>query len=219
MNKPKCFVDLSHPVENGMVTYKGMPGPVITDYRSRESSKEFYAPGTEFHIGRIEMIANTGTYIDAPFHRYPDGKDLSQLSLESIADLPGICVTAAGRAVDMDAFANRELQGRAVLVNTGWSRHWGTEKYFDDPPFVTRRAAEFMAAAKVALVGIDSMNIDDIHDRTRPVHSILLKAGIQVVEHLTNLAALADCDFRFFAVPVPVKAFGSFPVRAFAIPC
>jgi arylformamidase len=213
----KRFIDLSHVVEHGMITYKGMPGPVITDYRSREASKDFYAPGTEFHIGRIDMVANTGTYIDAPFHRYPDGKDLSQLSLETIADLPGICITAVGRAMDIDSFEKKELQGKAVLVNTGSSRYWGTDKYFEDPPFITRRAAEFLAQSKAALVGIDSMNIDDIHDKSRPVHTVLLRANIQVVEHLNNLAALPASGFRFFAVPVRVKAFGSFPVRAFAI--
>lgn len=215
--KQKRFVDLAHPVEHGMITYQGMPGPVITDYRSRASSREFYAPGTEFHIGRIEMVANTGTYIDAPFHRYPDGKDLSQLSLDAIADLPGVCISVPCRAVDINVFENRELEGKAILVNTGWSRHWGTEKYFEYPPFITRRAAEFLAQSRPALVGIDSMNIDDVHDKSRPVHSILLKADIQVVEHLTNLAELGEADFHFFAVPVPVKAFGSFPVRAFAI--
>ena len=216
--KSKRLIDVSHTVEHGMVTYKGMPGPVITDYRSRESSKEFYAPGTEFHIGRIEMVANTGTYVDAPFHRFPKGKDLSELPLDALADLPGVRITAdQDRAVDVEALKGRELAGKAVLVHTGWSRYWLSEHYFEAPPFLTTKAAEFLAESGVALVGIDSMNIDDIHDKSRPVHTILLQANIPIVEHLTNLGELPADGFRFFAVPVKVKSFGSFPVRAFAI--
>jgi kynurenine formamidase len=216
--KSKRLIDVSHTVEHGMVTYKGMPGPVITDYRSRESSKEFYAPGTEFHIGRIEMVANTGTYVDAPFHRFPKGKDLSELPLDALADLPGVRITAdRDRAVDVEALKGRELAGKAVLVHTGWSRYWLSEHYFEAPPFLTTKAAEFLAESGVALVGIDSMNIDDIHDKSRPVHTILLQANIPIVEHLTNLGELPADGFRFFAVPVKVKSFGSFPVRAFAI--
>jgi arylformamidase len=216
--KSKRLIDVSHTVEHGMVTYKGMPGPVITDYRSRESSKEFYAPGTEFHIGRIEMVANTGTYVDAPFHRFPKGKDLSELPLDALADLPGVRITAGrDRAVDVEALKGRELAGKAVLVHTGWSRYWLSEHYFEAPPFLTTKAAEFLAESGVALVGIDSMNIDDIHDKSRPVHTILLQANIPIVEHLTNLGELPADGFRFFAVPVKVKSFGSFPVRAFAI--
>jgi kynurenine formamidase len=216
--KSKRLIDVSHTVEHGMVTYKGMPGPVITDYRSRESSKEFYAPGTEFHIGRIEMVANTGTYVDAPFHRFPKGKDLSELPLDALADLPGVRITAdRDRAVDVEALKGRELAGKAVLMHTGWSRYWLSEHYFEDPPFLTTKAAEFLAESGVALVGIDSMNIDDIHDKARPVHTILLQANIPIVEHLTNLGELPSDGFHFFAVPVKVKSFGSFPVRAFAI--
>jgi len=216
--KSKRLIDVSHTVEHGMVTYKGMPGPVITDYRSRESSKEFYAPGTEFHIGRIEMVANTGTYVDAPFHRFPKGKDLSELPLDALADLPGVRITAdRDRAVDVEALKGRDLAGKAVLVHTGWSRYWLSEHYFEAPPFLTTKAAEFLAESGVALVGIDSMNIDDIHDKSRPVHTILLQANIPIVEHLTNLGELPADGFRFFAVPVKVKSFGSFPVRAFAI--
>jgi arylformamidase len=216
--KSKRLIDVSHTVEHGMVTYKGMPGPVITDYRSREYSKEFYAPGTEFHIGRIEMVANTGTYVDAPFHRFPKGKDLSELPLDALADLPGVRITAdRDRAVDVEALKGRELAGKAVLVHTGWSRYWLSEHYFEAPPFLTTKAAEFLAESGVALVGIDSMNIDDIHDKSRPVHTILLQANIPIVEHLTNLGELPADGFRFFAVPVKVKSFGSFPVRAFAI--
>lgn len=201
-----------------MITYKGMPGPVISDYRSRESSRDYYESGTEFHIGRIEMVANTGTYIDAPFHRFADGKDLSELPLESLADIPGIRIsTGSNRAIDAEFFTGRDLAGKAVLVHTGWSRHWLTEKYFEDPPFLTQRAAEFLVESKVALVGIDSMNIDDINDKARPVHTAFLQANTPIVEHLTDLEEVPEEGFRFFAVPVKIKAFGSFPVRAFAI--
>lgn len=217
-NSGKRFIDVSHTVEHGMVTYKGMPGPVISDYRSRESSKAFYAPGTEFHIGRIEMVANTGTYLDAPFHRFPNGKDLSELPLETLADLPGVCITAdQQRAVDVDSLTGSQLSGKAVLVNTKWSRYWLSDRYFEAPPFLTVKAAEFLVESGVALVGIDSMNIDDIHDKSRPVHTLLLQANIPIVEHLTNLDEVPADGFRFFAVPVKVKSFGSFPVRAFAI--
>jgi kynurenine formamidase len=217
-NERKRFIDLGHTVEHGMVTYKGMPGPVISNYRSREMSREYYAEGTEFHIGRIELVANTGTYVDAPFHRFPTGKDLSELPLASLADLPGLRISAGqGRAVGVESFQGKDLAGKAVLVHTGWSRCWRTEKYFEDPPFLTRQAAEFLAKSRAALVGIDSMNIDDIHDKTRPVHTVLLQAEIPVVEHLTNLEETPIEGFRFFAVPVKVKSFGSFPVRAFAI--
>jgi arylformamidase len=217
-NGRKRFIDLGHTVEHGLLTYKGLPTPVISDYMSREASKAHYAHGTEFHIGRIEMIGNTGTYIDSPFHRYADGKDLSELPLESMADLPGIRINGNSTpANDVNLFEGKDVAGKAVLVQTGWSRHWLTEKYFDNPPFLTRKAAEFLANSGAALVGIDSMNIDDINDKSRPVHTVLLEANIPVVEHLTNLAELPPQDFRFFAVPVKVKAFGTFPVRAFAI--
>jgi arylformamidase len=217
-NGHQRFIDLSHTIEHGMVTYKGMPGPVVSDYRSREESRKYYAEGTEFHIGKIEMVANTGTYVDAPFHRFSRGKDLSELPLESLADVPGTRVSAGpARAIDADSFQGRELTGRAVLVHTGWSRHWLTQNYFEDPPFLTRAAAELLVKSRAALVGIDSMNIDDIHDKTRPVHTLLLEANIPVVEHLTNLENIPAEGFRFFAVPVKVRSFGSFPVRAFAI--
>ena len=164
------------------------------------------------------MVANTGTYVDAPFHRFPKGKDLSELPLDTLADLPGVRITAdRERAVDVESLTGRQLAGKAVLVHTGWSRYWLTEHYFDAPPFLTVKAAEFLAESGVALVGIDSMNIDDIHDKSRPVHTVLLQANIPIVEHLTNLGELPADGFRFFAVPVKVKSFGSFPVRAFAI--
>jgi arylformamidase len=187
---------------------------------SREASRAHYAPGTEFHIGKIEMVANTGTYIDAPFHRYADGKDLSQLPLPSLAALDGLVVRVdirQGKAVSEAAFQGRDVTGRAVLVHTGWSQHWKTDQYFEDSPFLTEGAARYLRAAGAALVGIDSLNIDDITDGRRPVHTLLLGDDIPVVEHLTNLDRLPDEGFRFFAVPVKVKAFGTFPVRAFGV--
>jgi arylformamidase len=217
-NGTKRFIELGHTVEHGVITYKGLPAPVISDYMSREASRLHYAYGTEFHMGRIDMIGNTGTYVDAPFHRYPSGKDLSEVPLESLADLPGILITGSqAPANDVDLFEEKDLAGKAVLVHTGWSRHWMTETYFDNPPFLTRKAAEFLVKCRVALVGIDSMNIDDINDKSRPVHTILLQANIPIVEHLTGLGELPPEGFRFFAVPVKVKSFGTFPVRAFAI--
>jgi arylformamidase len=216
----KKFVDVSHTVEHGLVTYRGLPAPVICDYLSREESRRHYAGGTEFQIGKIEMVANTGTYLDSPFHRYEDGKDLSQLALESLADLDGVVVNAggsAGRAVGRDAFGGLGVKGRAVLVRTGWDAHWRTERYFEGHPFLTEDAARFLADGGAALVGIDSYNIDDTADGRRPAHSILLGAGIPIVEHICGLDQLPREGFRFYAVPVKVKGFGTFPVRAFAV--
>ena len=214
---PYRLIDLSHTVVHGMTTYKGLPGPVVCDYLTREASRRFYAPGTEFHIGRIDMVANTGTYVDAPFHRYADGIDLSELPLESLAHLEGVVVRHSGPAIDAGAFAALDVAGKAVLVHTGWDRHWQTPAYLEGHPFLTRDAADLLRASGAALVGIDSHNIDDTSDLTRPAHSILLGAGIPVCEHLCNLAALPAGGFRFSAVPVKVKAFGTFPVRAFAV--
>jgi len=214
------FVDLSHEVEHGLVTYKGLPAPVVCDFLSREESRKIYAPGTEFHIGKIEMVANTGTYLDSPFHRYADGRDLSELPLSSLADLDGVVVSAAdasGRAVGRDALEGVDVKNKAVLVHTGWAAHWRTEAYFEGHPFLTEGAAELLAEEGAALVGIDSYNIDDTADARRPVHSRLLGANIPVVEHMRNLERLPPRGFRFFAVPVKVRRFGTFPVRAFAI--
>lgn len=214
------LIDLSHVVEHGMVTLKGYPAPLICDYLSREASHAIYAPGTEFHIGRIDMIANTGTYVDSPFHRYADGKDLADLPLESLANLDAVVVRAtarAGRAVDADAFAGVDVRGKAVLVHTGHARHWGTDAYFESHPFLTRAAAEHLRDGGAVFVGIDTLNIDDTDDGTRPVHSTLLRADIPICEHMRGLEEVPDAGFRFFAVPVKVRAFGTFPVRAFAL--
>lgn len=214
------FIDVSHAIEHGMITYKGLPPPVIRDYLSRVESKTRYAEGTEFQIGKIEMVANTGTYIDSPFHRYAAGKDLSRLPLSSIADLDGLVVRQTerkARAIDADVFKGLRLKNRAVLVHTGWAKHWRTDQYAEGHPFLTGGAAQFLVVQGVSLVGIDSFNIDDASDGTRPAHTLLLGAEIPIVEHLCNLEALPDEGFTFFAVPVKVKEFGSFPVRAFCI--
>ena len=210
------LIDLSHEIEDGMVTYPGLPAPVITDHLSREASRERYSGKAEFHIARIEMIANTGTYIDAPSHRDADGADLSELPLSSLVFLRGVIVQLQDRALRVEHIAGLELRGAALVVHTGWSRHWRTESYGKDNPYVSREAAEFLARSGVSLVGIDSVNIDDMADLSRPAHTILLRASIPVVEHLTNLDAIGDRPFTFFAVPPRVRGMGTFPVRVFA---
>jgi len=219
-SSPRRLIDVSHTIEHGMVTYPGLPVPVVSDWLPRDASQARYAPGTTFQIGKIDLLANTGTYIDAPFHRYDGGKDVADYPLQAVANLEGVVVRAtgrAGRALDSEVFRGCELKGKAVLVHTGWDVHWRTERYGAGHPFLTRGAAEHLVAAGAALVGIDSLNIDDAADGARPVHSILLAAGIPIVEHLCSLDELPDAGFRFFAVPPRVKGMGSFPVRAFAV--
>ena len=214
------LIDLSHTIEHGMVTYRGLPAPVIGDWLSRDASSARYAPGTTFQIGKIGMLANTGTYIDAPFHRFEDGKDIAAYPLEAVADLPGVMIRAIrrdGRALDAPRLRGRDLKGKAVLLHTGWDAHWRTDRYASGHPFLTRAAAEVLADGGAGLVGIDSLNIDDDTDGTRPAHTILLGAGIPIVEHLCGLGELPDQGFRFFAVPAKVKGLGSFPVRAFGL--
>lgn len=216
----KRLIDVSHEVEAGMITYPGLPAPTVSDHLSREASRTHYAAGTTFQIGRIEMVANTGTYIDAPFHRFADGIDLAALPLARLADVPGLVVDAterSGRALNADWFAGMDLRGCAVLIRTGWDVHWRTPQYAQDAPFVTRRAAELLAAAQPALVGIDSINIDDMQDGARPAHTVLLGADIPVVEHLCHLEALPRRGFRFHCVPVKFRGVGTFPVRAYAV--
>ena len=217
---PARLIDVSHTVEHGMVTYKGLPAPIICDYLSREASREKYAPGTEFQIGKIEMVANTGTYVDSPFHRYPQGKDLAGLPLESLANLECVVVRIAPdgeRAIDRLGLTERDVRGRAVLVQTGWDRHWRTDRYFENHPHLTGELAQWLVRSGAVLVGIDSFNIDSIDSGERPVHSILLGHDIPIVEHMCGLARLPERGARFFAVPVKVSGFGTFPVRAFAI--
>jgi arylformamidase len=214
------LVDLSHVIEDGMVTFGDLPGPHICDYWTRESSGHRYDDGSTFQIGRIDMVANTGTYLDSPFHRYAEGNDLARLPLESLADLEGLVVRrpyGEGLACDADAFEGLDVRGKAVLVATGWDRHWRTDEYKLDHPFLTGAAAEWLAANGAALVGIDSYNIDQTSVRARPVHTVLLGADIPICEHMTGLDRLPDRGFRFSAVPPKISGMGTFPVRAYAV--
>jgi arylformamidase len=213
------YIDLSHAIENGMITYQGLPGPVISDFLSRKRSRELYAPGTEFHIALIEMISNTGTYMDTPFHRYEGGRDLADLELEHLVDIEGVTVKAndlPDKAIGKSVFKGYDLKGKAVLVYTGFDKNWGTDKYFHKHPFLTKDAAEYIVKQSPVLVGIDTYNIDDTSDLARPAHSILLGKDILIIEHMCNLRELPEKGYRFTAVPQKIRGVGSFPVRAFA---
>ncbi|MBK9781278.1 MAG: cyclase family protein [Anaerolineales bacterium] len=213
------YIDLSHTIHDGLVTYKGLPAAIVCDYLTREASRGRYAPGIEFHIGKVEMVTNTGTYVDSPFHRYEDGKDLSEVELEKFVDLEGIVIRAdyrKGLAITTEAFKGKEIRGRAVLVHTGWAEHWATDVYFENHPFLTEDAAIYLRDNGAKLVGIDSHNIDDTRGNARPVHSVLLRNEIIVAEHLCNLENVPDEGFSFTAAPPKVKGAGTFPVRAFA---
>jgi kynurenine formamidase len=215
----KRLIDLSHTVEHGMITFKGLPAPIICDYLSREESRSRYEQGTEFQIGKIEMVSNTGTYIDAPFHRYADGKDLSELILEKLINLETLVVRAdyrRGIEVGKHFYENLSVKGKAVLVHTNWSSFWRTDAYFENHSFITEEAAIFLRDNGAVLVGIDSHNIDDTRGKSRPVHSTLLRSEISIVEHLCNLDQLPDNGFTFSAVPPKIKGMGTFPVRAYA---
>jgi arylformamidase len=212
------IVDLSHVIEDGMTTHPGLPGPEIGDHLTREASRERYAPGTEFHIGRISMVANTGTYLDTPFHRFPDGTDLTTTPLERMVELDAVVVDATGRpTIEVELLKGHRVGGRAVLLRTGWSWNWGTEAYLGGHPFLTAAGAEWLVEHEAALVGIDSLNIDGTATGERPAHSALLAAGIPIVEHLCNQDQLPAVGFRFTAAPPAVARFGTFPVRAFAV--
>lgn len=216
----RMLVDLSHPIDAGMTTYPGLPGPEITPHLTREASREHYAPGTEFAIDRISLVGNTGTYVDSPWHRYDGGVDLAGLPLESLADLPSVVVrmTGAGqRAITAQALAPYKVDGAAVLLHTGWDRNWRTDRYGAEAPYLTEDGAKYLADAGAKLVGIDSANIDCTDGGSRPAHSILLGAGIPVLEHLTGLDRLPVNGARLHAVPAPVRDFGTFPVRAYAV--
>jgi arylformamidase len=211
------LIDLSHTIFDGLVTYKGLPAPLICDFLSREQSKANYEEGTTFQIGKIEMVTNTGTYIDCPFHRFEQGRDLSEVGLEQFADLEGITIDARGvMAVGPEFFMDKEIENKAVLVFTDWARYWNTAGYFEGHPFLTAGAAEYLRDHRVKLVGIDSHNIDDTRIRSRPVHTMLLGADILIVEHLCNLGGLPAAGYRFNAVPPKFKGAGTFPVRAYA---
>ena len=213
------IIDLSHTIENGTITYKGLPAPVICDYLSREESRKVYEEGTEFQIGKIEMVTNTGTYIDCPFHRYPLGKDFAALPADLFTDLEAIKVHipySKQKAIGVSYFKGVQLRNKAVLVHTGWSEHWGRDTYFENHPYLTEDAAVYLREQQVRLVGIDGHNIDDTSKRSRPVHTILLAAEIFIVEHLCNLESVNARDFLFTALPPKFKGVGTFPVRAIA---
>ena len=215
-----ALIDLSHTIHDGLVTYKGLPAPLVCDYLSREASRKNYEGGTEFQIGRLEMVTNTGTYLDCGFHRYADGKDLSETALERFVNLPAVVVRVDHRSrieVRASDFADVDVAGKAVLVETGWSRHWKTDAYFENHSFMTGEAAVALRDRGAVLVGIDSHNIDDTRTRnSRPVHSTLLREEILIVEHLRGLDQLPASGFTFSAVPPKWKGVGTFPVRAFA---
>lgn len=219
------YVDLNHVIAAGMTTYPGLPGPQIEPHLTRAASRALYAPGTEFAIDQIRMVGNTGTYLDSPYHRYPDGPDLAGLSLHDLADLPAVVVRTAGagvRTVGVGALAAHDVAGRAVLLHTGGDTHWGTPDYDRDAPYLTEAGARWLVEHRARLVGIDAVNIDDISTTnpetagTRPAHTLLLAAGIPVVEHLTGLDQLPPYGARFTAVPPRIAGFGTFPVRAYA---
>lgn len=214
-----AIVEVSHIIESGMITYKGLPAPVVCDYLTREQSRKFYAPGTEFQIGKVEMVSNTGTYIDSPFHRFPHGDDIAALKASSILDVEAVVVRVSRgrREIGPEAFLNIDVSGKAVLVHTGWDEFWRTDQYFQNHPFLTAQSADLLACRGATLVGIDSLNIDDTNDGTRPVHTTLLREGIPIVEHLCNLGQLEDRGARFFAPVLKIKSCGTFPVRAFVI--
>ncbi|HEX5960874.1 MAG TPA: cyclase family protein [Rhodanobacteraceae bacterium] len=212
-------IDLSHVLEDGMITYQGLPAPIVCDHLSRAQSRAHYAEGTAFQIGKISMVANTGTYIDSPYHRFEDGKDIAGFDLDEVAGLDGVVARVTGmdgRAIDHRVFLPLEVRGKAVLVHTGWDRHWRTDRYFEGHPFLTADAADYLRDHGARLVGIDSLNIDDTADGKRPVHTTLLGAGIPIVEHLCGLERLPAGGFHFSAVPAKVKGMGAFPVRAYA---
>lgn len=211
------FVDLSHPITDGMITYPGLPAPVIGTHLSREESEHVYGPGVRFHIGMITICTNTGTYMDVPFHRFDDGHDLAELALERVASVPAVCIDCRGtRAIDLADEPLDALHGHAVLIRTDHSIHFGTTAYAENHPYLTTAAAEALAASGVACVGIDSLNIDSTTDMQRPVHRTLLAAEIPIIEHLTNLAALPPDGFDFTAVPPKIVGAGTFTVRAYA---
>ena len=211
------LIDLSHTIFDGLITYKGLPAPVICDYLSREESKKFYEEGTQFQIGKIELVANTGTYIDCPFHRYENGKDLSEVELERFVDLDAITINAKDvTKIDIKYFEGKNVTGKAILVYTDWAKYWNTERYFENHSYLTKEAAEYLRDQKVRLVGIDSYNIDDTKGKSRPVHTRLLGSEILIIEHMCNLDKLPESGYTFSAVPPKFKGVGTFPVRAFA---
>ena len=218
MNKKTRLIDLSQTIKDGMITYKGLPAPIICDYLARDACEGIYEEGTTFQIGKLEMISNTGTYIDTPFHRFENGKDLSEIDLDGVANLDGIVIHIEQdvTAITADSFHGYDLTNKAVLVHTNWSRYWASDQYFENGPYLTEDAAIYLKQQGVKLVGIDCHNIDDTSGKSRPVHTILLHNEIFIVEHMCNLDKLPKDGFKFYAVPVKVKGMGTFPIRAFA---
>lgn len=215
----ELLIDLSHTIEDGLITYKGLPAPIVCDYLSRENSKQIYEEGTEFQIGKIEMVTNTGTYLDCPFHRFENGKDLSEIGLEHLTDLEAIVIRVPFTEtleITENQLKNYEIRNRAVLIHTGWDSHWNTEKYYENHPYLTEGAARYLKDCDVKLVGIDSHNIDCTSGKSRPVHTILLGAEILIVEHLCNLSLVPTAGFTFSTIPPKLKGVGTFPVRAMA---
>jgi len=218
----RTVVDLSHTISDGLVTYPGLPAPVITPHLTREASSKSYAPGTQFAMDIITMIGNTGTYIDSPFHRYEGGTDLAGLELATLVDQSAEVFhlqDSAERGIPASVFFDRDLRGKAVLLHTGFDVNFGTPAYAKDAPFLTAEGTRYLVEQGVTAVGIDSLNIDNTDQDAageRPAHSMLLEAGIHVIEHLTNLGALPASGARFSAVPPKVVGFGTFPVRAYA---
>ncbi len=219
MNTKRKHIDLSHTIDNGIITYKGLPAPIICDYLSREESRKFYEEGTEFQIGKIEMVSNTGTYVDCPFHRFENGKDLSEVELSRFVDLDAIVIRIPHTEtieITPEHLKGYSIENKAVLIHTGWDTKWNTEAYFENNPFLTKKAAEYLRDSKAVLVGIDSHNIDDTRGKSRPSHTVLLGAEILIVEHLCNLQQLPNTGFTFNAAPPKFKGVGTFPVRAYA---
>ena len=216
MNK---HLDLSHTITNGLLTYKGLPATIICDFLSREASKAHYEEGTSFQIAKVEMVTNTGTYIDCPFHRYEDGKQMSELALQRLVDLPAVLIEAPydrGLEIGEEHFQGVDLEGKAVLLHTGWDMLWQTDSYFENHPYLSASGAAYLRDHGAVLVGIDSYNLDDTRTNKRPAHSILLKEDILIIEHLCNLQHLKGEYFTFSAIPPKIEGVGSFPVRAFA---
>lgn len=210
-------IDLSHVITEGMVTYPGLPAPQISDHLTREAAEEIYGPGITFQIGMVNLCTNTGTYLDVPFHRYADGHDLTELTLERVAEVPAVCLDRRGHtSIDLSDSELQGLSGHAVLIRTDHSAHFGTDAYLADHPHLTQAAATALVAADVACVGIDSLNIDSTEGGERPVHTTVLRANIPIIEHLTALDQLPADGFTFSAVPPKIKGAGTFTVRAYA---
>jgi kynurenine formamidase len=206
-------------IRPGMITYPGLPGPSITPFLTREASRARYAPGTEFAIEQNTLVGNTGTYLDSPYHRFATGPDLAAIPLARTADLPAVVIRVTGApqpGTGVGALAAAAVRGKAVLLHTGDATRFGTPEYARDAHFLTRAGATWLASHDAALVGIDAINMDDLTDGERPAHTLLLAAGVPVVEHLTGLDQLPPSGASFTAVPLRIQGLGTVPVRAFA---